>query len=134
MERAFVMVKPDGMQRKLAGEIILRLERKGLNLQMAKVLRISPELARKHYVEHREKLFFAELITYITSGPVLVMIWSGEDAVALIRLLVGHRNPLNAAPGTIRGDFAHSTTENLVHASDSVIAAEREIQLFFGGD
>lgn len=134
MERAFVMVKPDGMQRKLAGEIILRLERKGLNLQMAKVLRISPELARKHYVEHREKPFFAELITYITSGPVLVMIWSGEDAVALIRLLVGHRNPLKAAPGTIRGDFAHSTTENLVHASDSVIAAEREIQLFFGGD
>ena len=134
MERAFVMVKPDGMQRKLAGEIILRLERKGLNLQMAKVLHISPDLAQKHYVEHREKPFFSELIAYITSSPVLAMTWSGEDANALIRQLVGHRNPLQAMPGTIRGDYAHETTENLVHASDSATAEEREIQLFFGGD
>lgn len=134
MERTFVMIKPDGMQRKLTGEIIQRLERKGLSILMAKVLHISPELAQEHYVEHREKPFFAELITYITSGPVLAMIWSGEDAIALTRLLVGHRNPLQAMPGTIRGDFAHTTTENLVHASDSATAAEREIQLFFGRD
>lgn len=134
MERAFVMVKPDGMQRKLAGEIIRRLESKGLSIKMAKVLHISSELARKHYVEHREKPFFEELITYITSGPVLAMIWSGVDAIAITRLLVGHRSPLQALPGTIRGDYAHTTTENLVHASDSVEAAEREIQLFFGGE
>lgn len=134
MERTFVMVKPDGMQRKLAGEIIRRLERKGLNLEMARVLQLSPQLAEEHYSEHRGKPFFSDLITYICSGPVLAMVWSGEDAIAMTRYLVGHRNPLQAMPGTIRGDFAHTTTENLVHASDGAQAAEREIQLFFGGE
>lgn len=134
MERTFVMVKPDGMQRKLAGEIIQRLERKGLNLELAKILQISPQLAGEHYREHREKPFFSELITYICSGPVMAMVWSGEDAIALTRMLVGHRNPSQAQPGTIRGDYAHTTTENLVHASDCAQAAEREIHLFFGGE
>lgn len=132
MERTFVMVKPDGMRRKLAGEIIQRLESKGINLEEAAILRISPELAEEHYFEHRGKPFFAGLITYICSGPVLAMVWYGHDAIGLTRLLVGHRDPLQALPGTIRGDYATTTTENLVHASDSPQAAQREIKLFFG--
>jgi nucleoside-diphosphate kinase len=134
VERTFVMVKPDGMRRKLAGEVIRRLERKGLNLEMARVLQLSPQLAQEHYAEHREKPFFANLITYICSGPVLAMVWSGKDAIALTRMLVGHRDPRQALPGTIRGDYVNTTTENLVHASDGPQAAQREIQLFFGGE
>jgi len=133
MEKTFVMVKPDGVQRKLVGEIIQRLEQKDLALQEARVLVLSRDMAEAHYQEHQGKPFFDKLVTYITSGPVCAMVWSGSNSIALVRLLVGDKNPLQAAPGTIRGDYALTTTENLVHASDSPAAAQREISLFFGG-
>ncbi len=131
MEKTFIMVKPDGMRRKLAGEVIKRLEAKGFQLLAARVLSMSRDMASEHYKEHQGQDFYAGLIKHITSGPVLAMVWQAPDAIEVARLLVGHRNPLKAAVGTIRGDYASISAENLVHAADSPEAAAREIELFF---
>ncbi len=131
MERTFVMVKPDGVQRGLAGEIISRIERKGLKIVAMKMLRIPKELAEEHYAEHRAKPFFSSLLSYITSGPVVAMVVEGKNAVKVVRKLVGATNPSEAEPGTIRGDFGLDLGRNVVHASDSAASAEREIGLFF---
>lgn len=134
MEKSFVMVKPDGVKRKLVGEIIQRLENKGLTLEKARMLIIPRGLAEEHYREHVGKPYFIRLVDFISSGPVLAMVWSGPEAISLIRKLVGHRLPDQAEPGTIRGDYATISTENLIHASDSPESAQREINLFFGRD
>ncbi|MCS7144344.1 MAG: nucleoside-diphosphate kinase [Archaeoglobaceae archaeon] len=131
MERTFVMVKPDGVQRGLAGEIISRLERKGFKIVAMKMLKISKELAENHYAEHKAKPFFSSLISYITSAPVVAMVVEGNNAVKVVRKLVGATNPAEAEPGTIRGDFGLDLGRNVVHASDSIASAEREIKLFF---
>lgn len=131
MERTFVMVKPDGVQRGLIGEIISRFERKGLKIVAMKMLRISKELAQEHYAEHRAKPFFSSLVGYITSAPVVAMVVEGKNAVKVVRKLVGATNPSEAEPGTIRGDFGLDLGRNVVHASDSVMSADREIRLFF---
>jgi nucleoside-diphosphate kinase len=131
VERTFVMVKPDGVQRGLVGEIISRLERKGLKIVAMKMLRISKELAQEHYAEHRAKPFFSSLVGYITSAPVVAMVVEGKNAVKVVRKLVGATNPSEAEPGTIRGDFGLDLGRNVVHASDSVMSADREIRLFF---
>ncbi len=131
IERTFVMLKPDAMQRALMGEIVGRLERKGLKPVAMKLMRIPKELAERHYGEHKGKSFFPGLIDYITSGPVLCMGWEGENAVASVRALMGKTNPQDAMPGTIRADLAQQTGRNLVHGSDSPDSAKREIQLFF---
>ncbi|WP_456468356.1 nucleoside-diphosphate kinase [Archaeoglobus sp.] len=131
MERTFVMVKPDGVQRGLVGEVISRLERKGLKIVAMKMLWIKRELAENHYAEHREKPFFSALVDYITSGPVVAMVVEGRNAVKVVRNLVGATNPVEAAVGTIRGDFGLDVGRNIVHASDSLQSADREISLFF---
>jgi len=131
MERTFVMIKPDGVKRGLVGEIISRYERKGLRLISAKLMQASAELAEKHYEEHVSKPFFPELVEYITSGPVFVMVLEGDKAVSLVRMINGATRVEDALPGTIRGDFATSTTHNLVHGSDSIESAKREIALWF---
>ena len=125
------MVKPDGVARGLVGEIIRRLERKGLRLVKARLQTVDESLADQHYAEHRERPFFGELIDFITGGPVMAMVWEGESAVTVARLLIGPTNPATAAPGTIRGDFGLETTQNLVHGSDSPTSASREIGLWF---
>lgn len=134
MERAFVMVKPDGVQRGLVGEVISRLERKGLKIVAMKMLWIPKEMAENHYAEHKEKPFFSALVDYITSGPVVAMVVEGRNAIKVVRTLVGATNPAEAAPGTIRGDFGLDVGRNVVHASDSPQSAEREISLFFSSD
>lgn len=134
MEKTFVMVKPDGVQRNLVGEIINRFERKGFQLVGAKLMVISNELAETHYVEHKEKVFFGELVDFITSGPVFAMVWAGENAVNTSRNLIGKTNPSEANPGTIRGDFGVIVDKNIIHGSDSLESAEREINLFFKQD
>jgi nucleoside-diphosphate kinase len=134
VERTFVMVKPDGVQRGLVGEIISRLERKGLKIVAIKMLKIPMEMAEKHYEEHKNKPFFSSLISYITSGPVVAMVVEGKNAVKVVRKLVGATNPAEAEPGTIRGDFGLDLGRNVVHASDSITSAEREIRLFFKDD
>lgn len=131
MERTFIMVKPDGVERRLVGEIVRRFEQKGLRLVGMKLLLPSRELAENHYAVHRERPFFQDLVNFITSGPVVAMVWEGLNAVRLSRALIGATNPLDAAPGTIRGDFATEITTNLVHGSDSVETAEKEIALWF---
>lgn len=131
MERTYVMVKPDGVQRNLAGEIISRYEKKGYKLAGMKLLRLSRAMAEKHYAEHVGKGFFAGLIDYITSGPVVAMVLEGKDVVAGVRAMNGATNPANAAPGTIRGDLGIEVGRNVVHASDSVESAEREISIYF---
>ncbi len=130
-EQTFVMIKPDGVNRGLIGEIVSRLERKGLQLVDMKLMHINEELAKAHYQEHKDKPFFPELINYITSGPVIAMIWSGQGAIQTVRTLMGETDPQKALPGTIRGDFALDITHNLVHGSDSTDSAKREIDLFF---
>ncbi len=125
------MVKPDGVQRKLVGEVIGRLEKKGLQPVAIKMMQIEPELAAEHYGEHRGKPFYESLISFITSGPVVAMVWEGDNAVAVSRALIGATDPQEAAPGTIRGDLALFTGNNLVHGSDSLESARREIGLFF---
>ncbi|MBU6145960.1 MAG: nucleoside-diphosphate kinase [Paenibacillaceae bacterium] len=130
-QKTFVMVKPDGVKRKLIGEVVSRFERKGLTLVAAKFLWLTDPQAQAHYAEHAEKPFFAELVEMITSGPVLAMVWEGDDAIALARLLIGKTAHLDAAPGTIRGDFATSTRSNIVHGADGIASAQREIALFF---
>ncbi|MFV1970736.1 MAG: nucleoside-diphosphate kinase [Acidimicrobiia bacterium] len=132
VENTFVMVKPDGVARGLVGEVISRFEGKGLRLESMKMLTISEEMAGRHYAEHTEKPFFGELVAFITSGPVVAMEWSGESAVSVSRTLMGGTDPVDAEPGTIRGDFGLVITHNLVHGSDSLESAERELGIFFG--
>ncbi len=131
MEQTFVMVKPDGVQRCLVGEIIRRIENKGFILRAMKLMVIREELAREHYVEHVGKAFFNDLLAFITSGPVVAMVWEGEGVIASMRLLMGKTNPTEAEPGTIRGDLAVKVDQNIIHGSDSPQAAQREISLFF---
>lgn len=131
IERTFVMVKPDGVERKLVGEVIGRLERKNLTLQQMRMLTIDEDLARRHYAEHVEKPFFGDLLAFITRGPVVAMVWAGDEAVSVARTLMGATDPKKAAPGTIRGDLGLIMTENIVHGSDSPDSAEREIGIFF---
>ena len=131
IERTFLMVKPDGVRRGIVGEVIGRFERKGLKLEKMRMLEIDEDLAGRHYAEHVEKPFFGELVEFITSGPVVAMEWSGEGAVAVARTVMGPTNPAEAPPGTIRGDFGIIMTNNIVHGSDSVASADRELALFF---
>ena len=130
-ERTFVMMKPGVVQRRIAGAVLDRFEKKGLRLIGLKLMRISPELAKKHYAEHAEKPFFTELVGYITSGPVIAMAFEGDGAVAIVRKLCGATKVVNAEPGTIRGDYALHTNINIVHSSDSPESAARELGLFF---
>ena len=125
------MVKPDGVKRQLVGDIVDRFERKGFVLKGAKLMTISQELAEKHYAEHVERPFFGELVEFITSGPVFAKVWEGENVIATARLMMGATNPAESAPGTIRGDYATTVSENVIHGSDSLASAEREIGLFF---
>lgn len=131
VENTYVMVKPDGVERKLVGEVISRFEHKGLVLENMRMLTIDEEMAGRHYAEHAGKPFFGELVEFITSGRVVAMHWSGESAVSVARLLIGGTNPAEAAPGTIRGDFGTVITHNLVHGSDSLESAARELGIFF---
>ena len=131
IEDTFVMVKPDGVRRGLVGDVISRMERKGLKLEHIRQLLISEDTAGRHYAEHTEKPFFGDLLEFITSGPVVAMWWSGESAVSVARTLMGPTNPADAPPGTIRGDYGIIVTENIVHGSDSPESAERELDIFF---
>lgn len=131
VERTLILVKPDGVRRGLSGEIIGRLERKGLRLRGLKMLRFTGELSDRHYAEHVSKGFYPELKAFITSGPVVAMVIEGDQAVGLCRTMMGATKFTEAAPGTIRGDYAFSFTENLVHGSDSAESAKREIALYF---
>ncbi|RDY65920.1 nucleoside-diphosphate kinase [Halobacillus trueperi] len=131
MEKTFLMVKPDGVQRNLIGDITARFERKGFKLAGAKLMAIPTELAEEHYGEHKEKPFFGELVDFITSGPVFAMVWEGEDVIATARTMMGGTKPAEAAPGTIRGDYGVTVGKNVIHGSDSKESAEREIGLFF---
>jgi nucleoside-diphosphate kinase len=131
-QQTFVMVKPDGVRRRLIGEVVSRIEAKGYAIKEMKLFTIDESLARKHYAEHSEKPFFAELVDFIISGPVVAMVVEGIDAVAGMRQIMGATNPLDAVPGSIRGDYAAVITENIVHGSDSPTSAEREVNLFFG--
>jgi nucleoside-diphosphate kinase len=131
VERTLVLVKPDAMRRALAGEIIARLERRGLELRAAKLLTVDRSLAEEHYAEHTEKPFFGELVDFITSGPTLAVVVEGEGAIKVVRTTMGATNPAEAAPGTIRGDLSLSMPDNLVHGSDSPESSEREIRLWF---
>src|SRR3954454_13047326 len=130
-ERTLVIVKPDGVQRGLIGPILSRLEGRGLKLVGMKLIQVPESLAQRHYAEHDGKPFYAGLIEYITSGPVIVVALEGKDSVAVVRSTVGATNPANAAPGTIRGDFAVEIGRNLIHASDKPETGEKEITLFF---
>jgi nucleoside-diphosphate kinase len=132
-ETTLILVKPDGVARGLIGEVIGRLERKTLRLEQIRLVEIDRALAERHYAEHVGKPFFGDLVEFITSGPVVAMQWSGDSAVTVARTLMGATDPKAAAPGTIRGDFGLIVTQNLVHGSDSVESAERELALFFPG-
>jgi len=132
LEETLVLVKGDGVRRRVVGEIIRRIEAKGLDLGDLKLMNVSRELAEEHYAEHREKLFFEELVEFITSTPVVAMRVRGEGAIKVMRALMGATNPAEAAPGTIRGDLALSMPDNLVHGSDSPESAVKELGLFFG--
>ena len=131
IEKTLVLVKPDGVKKHICGEVISRFERKGLEVEAIKMIQVPEELAKKHYAEHEGKGFFKDLIAFITSGPVLVMVIKGENAVAAVRQINGATDPLKAVPGSIRGDFATSIDENVVHASDAPETADREIGLWF---
>ncbi len=132
IERTFAMVKPDGVRRALVGQIVQRLEAKGFRIVGLKLLRISRELAERHYGEHEGKPFYAGLVAFITSGPVVAMVVEGENAIAEWRKMMGATNPKDAGPGTVRGDLATTLDENVVHGSDAPSTAQREIALFFG--
>jgi nucleoside-diphosphate kinase len=132
MERTLILVKPDAFARGLTGEIIARFERKGLKILALRHMTIGRELAERHYAEHAERPFFGELVDFITSGPLVAMVLGGPNAVQAARQLIGATDPLEAAPGSIRGDFAIEMGANMVHGSDSPEAAEREAALFFG--
>jgi nucleoside-diphosphate kinase len=131
VERTLVLVKPNGVARGLIGEVVGRLERRGLTIKAARMLMVSEELAGRHYAEHAGKPFYGELVDFITSGPVFAMVVGGPSAISVVRAMMGATNPLNAAPGTVRGDLALDTGQNLVHSSDGPESAEREIGLFF---
>ena len=131
MEQTLILVKPDAFARGLSGEIIARFERKGLKIAALKAMQIEVELAERHYAEHSTKPFFGELVEFITGGMLLAMVLEGENAIVAARQLIGATNPVEAAPGSIRGDFALEVTFNLVHGSDSPNSAEREIELWF---
>jgi nucleoside-diphosphate kinase len=130
-ERTLILVKPDGVQRRLIGEIVSRFERKGLALRGLKLLKLSKEQAEKHYAVHKERPFFGSLVEFITSGPLVAMVWEGPDAIGLSRKLMGATQPMDAEPGTIRGDFATEVQENLVHGSDGPETAAYEIPIYF---
>ncbi|MFB0842161.1 nucleoside-diphosphate kinase [Paenibacillus oleatilyticus] len=131
MEKTFLMIKPDGVQRGLIGKLVQRFEDKGFQLIGSKLMVITKEQAETHYAEHKEKPFFGELVQFITSGPVFAMVWQGDNVIALSRAMMGKTNPLDASPGTIRGDYAVHTGNNIIHGSDSPESAEREIANFF---
>jgi nucleoside-diphosphate kinase len=131
IESTFIMIKPDGVKRGLVGEVIGRFEAKGMTLERMRMLEVTEDIARRHYAEHVEKPFFPELLSFITSGPVVAMEWSGESVVSAARMMMGPTNPVDAAPGSIRGDLALVITENIVHGSDSVESAERELSIWF---
>jgi nucleoside-diphosphate kinase len=132
VERTLVLIKPDAMQRALAGEILARFERRGLAIREARLVQVDRELAERHYAEHAEKPFFGELVEFITSAPTLALALEGEGAIAVVRKTMGATNPADACAGSIRGQFALSMPDNLVHGSDSPESAERELQLWFG--
>ncbi len=134
LERTFIAIKPDGVQRGLVGEIICRFEAKGFTLVGLKFMKVSRELAEQHYDVHREKPFFGGLVEFITSAPVAAMVWEGDGVVASARKMIGATNPLAAEPGTIRGDFGVNIGRNLIHGSDAVETAQREIALWFKDD
>ena len=134
MEKTFLMVKPDGVQRNLVGDIVTRFEKKGFKLAGAKLMVISEERAKQHYGEHQDKPFFGELVDFITSGPVFAMVWEGENVISVARDMMGATNPQEANPGTVRGDFGVTVGKNIIHGSDSPESAEREINLFFNED
>jgi nucleoside-diphosphate kinase len=131
VERTLVLIKPDALRRALAGEILARFERRGLQLAAGRLLTVDTALAEEHYAEHAEKPFFGELVEFITSAPTLALVVEGEGAIALVRTTIGATDPADAAPGTIRGDLALSMPDNLVHGSDSPESAQREIALWF---
>ncbi|BAQ63833.1 nucleoside-diphosphate kinase [Geminocystis sp. NIES-3709] len=134
MERTFLMVKPDGVQRNLVGEVIKRLENKGFTLVGLKLMSVSRELAEKHYDVHKERPFFNGLVDFIVSSPVVAMVWQGEGVVASARKIIGATDPLAAEPGTIRGDYGVNIGRNLIHGSDAIETAQREIALWFKED
>ena len=134
LERSLILIKPDAMQRRLAGEILGRIERRGFTLRAGKLIHVSRELGETHYAEHRQKPFFGELVEFITSGPTFALVVEGEGAIATMRKTIGATNPANAEPGTIRGDLAVAMPDNLVHGSDSPESAKREIALWFNDD
>jgi nucleoside-diphosphate kinase len=132
VERSLVLIKPDAMQRQLAGEILARFERRGLALREAKLVTVDRDLAERHYAEHSDKAFFGELVEFITSGPTLALVLEGEGAIPVVRKTIGATDPAEACAGSIRGEFALSMPDNLVHGSDSPESAQREIALWFG--
>lgn len=132
MEKTLVLVKPDGVDKGVVGDIISRFEKRGLKLIALKMLRLAPDVAKLHYHEHQDKPFFVELIDFITSGPLVAMVLEGDNAVQAVRNMMGPTNPGAAAPGTIRGDYALRMSSNVVHGSDSITSANREIAIFFG--
>ncbi|SIS37134.1 nucleoside-diphosphate kinase [Salimicrobium flavidum] len=134
MEKTFIMIKPDGVQRNLIGDIISRFENKGLKLVHAELKQVTKQLAEEHYEEHQDKPFFNELVSFITSGPVFAMVWEGENAIAISRKMMGATNPEDSQPGTIRGDYGLTVGKNIIHGSDSEESAKREIGLFVNAD
>ena len=131
MQQTLVMVKPDGVERALVGEIIRRIEQKGFRLAALKMLQLDRATAESHYAEHSARPFFGQLVDFITSGPVVAMVWEGQSVIPAIRTMMGKTNPLEAEPGTIRGDFGNNINFNIIHGSDSEESARREINLFF---
>jgi nucleoside-diphosphate kinase len=134
VERTLILIKPDAVRRGLSAEILGRIERRGFDVRGGKLLHVSMELAERHYAEHRQKPFYAELVAFITSGPTWALVVEGEGAIETLRKTIGATNPANAEPGSIRGDLALSMPDNLVHGSDSPESAEREINLWFSAD
>jgi nucleoside-diphosphate kinase len=134
VEQTLVLVKPDAMARGLAGEILARFERRGVTVRAARLVWVERSLAERHYAEHAEKPFFGELVEFITSGPTLALVLEGESAIAVVRTTMGATNPVDATPGSIRGDLALVMPDNLVHGSDSAVSARREIELWFGDE
>lgn len=131
MEKTFIMIKPDGVKRALIGEVIARIERKGYKINKAKLFKPSRDLVEEHYIEHRERSFFGGLVDYIAGESVMAMEVEGEDAIEVMRLIIGNKDPKLASPGTIRGDFSNSLSQNIVHGSDSKESAGRELELWF---
>lgn len=131
MENTLVLIKPDGVRKGLVGEVLRRFEQRGLQIVALKMLRLSEEQAQIHYEEHKEKAFFSDLVNFITSGPIVAVVVRGEKAIKTVRTMMGATNPVDAAPGTIRGDFALSMSQNIIHGSDSELSAIREIKIYF---